>query len=100
MLLHLGADVSVPLDKLLFVVNERGMTPTTRAYIERAKKARHYEACAGKPKSYAVSVEHGREVVHASNIASATLEKRWRESIGGADLSEAALLITQEIERK
>ena len=100
MLLHLGGDVSVPLDKLLFIVNERGMTPTTRAYIERAKKGRRYESCAGKPKSYAVSVLHGRETVHASNIASATLEKRWRQSISGGDLSEATLLITEDIERK
>ena len=30
MQLHIGADVSIPLDKILFVLNETGMTPPTK----------------------------------------------------------------------
>ena len=38
MLLHIGADVSIPLDKILFVINDKGMTAPSKAYIERARK--------------------------------------------------------------
>jgi hypothetical protein len=76
MQLHIGADVSVPLDKVLFVLNDSGMTPPTRAFVEKARKERRLTPCAGKVKSYVVLKERGRERVFASHIASA----RWRSA--------------------
>ncbi len=98
MLLHIGADVGIPLDKILFVLNERGMTQQTRTYIERAKRERRLTPCAGKVKSYIVLRERGKEKVFASHIASATLEKRWKSEIGREYLSDVAVLTVSEIE--
>ena len=92
MLLHIGENMGIPLERVLFVLNERGIMPTTRAFVNRARRERRYVGCAGKPKSYVIVSEHGREVVHASMIASATLEKRWREEICRRYLNEAAVL--------
>ncbi len=101
MQLHIGGDRSIPLDRLLFILNERGMTVRTRAYVEQAKQTRRYMKCeTGKPKSYAVSLEHGREVVYATNIASATLEKRWRQAITHEDVTAEAAWAANGIERK
>ena len=98
MQLHIGADVSVPLDKVLFVLNDLGMTPPTKAFIEKARKERRLTPCAGKAKSYVVLKERGKERVFASHIASATLEKRWKSEIGREYLSEFAVLTISEIE--
>lgn len=98
MLLHIGADVSIPLDRILFVLNERGMTPPTRAYIERARRERRLTPCAGKVKSYVVLRERGKEKVFASHIASSTLEKRWRSEVGREYLNDVAVLTVSEIE--
>ena len=92
MQLHIGADVSVPLDKVLFVLNETGMMPPTRAFIEKARKERRFTPCTGKAKSYIVLKERNRERVVASHIASATLEKRWKSEIGREYLNEVAVL--------
>ncbi|HAX39304.1 MAG TPA: hypothetical protein DCY10_00235 [Clostridiales bacterium] len=96
MQLHIGADVSIPLDKILFVLNDKGMMPSTRAFIDRARKERRFTPCAGKIKSYVVLKERGRERIFASHIASATLEKRWRSEIGRAYLNEVAVLTISE----
>ena len=48
MQLHIGADVSIPLDKILFVLNEKGMTQPTKAFIEKARRERRFTPCAGK----------------------------------------------------
>ena len=98
MLLHIGADVGIPLDKILFVLNERGMTPPTKAYIDRARRERRLTPCAGKVKSYVVLRERGREKVFASHIASATLEKRWKSEICREYLNDVAVLTVSEIE--
>ena len=98
MLLHIGADVSIPLDRILFVLNERGMTPPSKAYIERARRERRLTPCAGKVKSYIVLRERGREKVFASHIASSTLEKRWKSEIGREYLHDVAVLTVSEIE--
>ena len=92
MLLHIGGNVSLPLERVLLVLNDRGITPVTRAYVERARRERRYHACGGKPKSYVVVREDGREAVYASAIASATLEKRWRDEVGRRYLFDAALM--------
>lgn len=92
MLLHIGADASVPLDKLLFVLNERGMTPETRSYIDRARAEHRYTPCTGKPKSYVVAKERGREAVYESILAASTLEKRLRDEQTHAYLEEAAVV--------
>ncbi len=98
MLLHIGADVGIPLERILFVLNERGMTPLSRAYLERARRERRYVPCAGKAKSYVVLRERGREKVLASHIASSTLEKRWRDEISRAYLSDAAVLSVSDVD--
>ena len=92
MLLHIGENRSIPLSQILFVLNGREIMPGTKAYVDRARRERRYEACAGKPKSYVVAAERGRTVVHASMIASATLEKRWRDEIDRRYLLEEAVL--------
>ena len=98
MLLHIGADVGIPLDKILFVLNERGMTPPTKAYIDRARRERRLTPCAGKVKSYVVLRERGKEKVFASHIASTTLEKRWKSEICREYLNDVAVLTVSEIE--
>ena len=50
MLLHIGENIGVPLERVLFVLNDTGLTPATRAYLARARRERRYLACAGKPK--------------------------------------------------
>jgi hypothetical protein len=96
MLLHIGADVSIPLERIVFVLNGRGMTPGTKAYIDRARRERRFTPCAGREKSYLVLRERGRETVVASHIASATLEKRWRSEICREYLNEAAVLTVSD----
>ena len=98
MLLHICADVSIPLDRILFVLNTRGMMPTTKAYIDKARKERRLTPCTGKVKSYVVLRERGREVVYASHIASSTLEKRWRSEVDRAYLNEVAVLTISDAE--
>ena len=98
MLLHIGADVSIPLDKILFVVNDKGMTQPTKAYLDRARKERRLTPCAGKAKSYIVLRERGKEKVFASHIASSTLEKRWKSEISREYLNEVAVLTISEVE--
>ena len=97
MLLHIGADVSIPLDKILFVINDKGMTAPSKAYIERARKERRLTPCAGKAKSYVVLRERGKEKVFASHIASSTLEKRWKSEVSREYLNEIAVLTISEI---
>ena len=96
MQLHIGADVSIPLDKILFVINEKGMTPPTKAFLERAQRERRLTPCIGKAKSYVVLKERNRERIFASHIASATLEKRWKSEIGREYLNEVAVLTISE----
>jgi len=98
MLLHIGADVSIPLDKILFVVNDKGMTQPTKAYLDRARKERRLTPCADKAKSYIVLRERGKEKVFASHIASRTLEKRWKSEISREYLNEVAVLTISEVE--
>jgi hypothetical protein len=98
MLLHIGADVSIPLDRILFVLNARGMMPATKAYIDKARRERRYTACAGKVKAYIVLRERGREVVYASHIACSTLGKRWKSEIGREYLNEVAVLTVSDAE--
>ena len=99
MQLHIGADVSIPLDKILFVLNDTGMTPPTKAFIEKARKERRLTPCVGKVKSYVVLKERGRERVFASHIAVATLEKRWKSEISREYLNEIAVLTISEAEQ-
>ncbi|MEA5049345.1 MAG: DUF370 domain-containing protein [Eubacteriales bacterium] len=100
MLLHIGADVSIPLDKILFVLNDSGMTPSTREFLERARRERRLTPCVGKAKSYVVIRERGREKVVASHIATSTLEKRWKSEIGREYLNEVAVLTISEAEQE
>jgi hypothetical protein len=92
LLLHIGGDLGIPLTRVLFVLNEKGMTPQTRAYVDKAKKERRYIRCGAKPKCYVAVKEYGREVLYESMIASSTLEKRWRDEIARKYLNDAAVL--------
>ena len=96
MLLHIGENIGVPLENLLFVLNAQNITPTARAYIERAKKERRYMRCTGAPKAYAVTLDHGRETVYASMIATSTLEKRLRDEIAHRGLFEKATVFVED----
>ena len=98
MLLHIGENVSLPLDRLLFILNERGVTPRTRAFIEQAKAEHRYMRSGGKPKCYAVVQEHGREVVYESMLASSTLEKRLRDEAARKYLTEQSVVIVEDSE--
>lgn len=97
MLLHIGENISVPLERLLFIVNGRNMLPPTSAFVEKAKKERRYHGCTGQPKAYAVVQERGREVIYASMIAPSTLQKRWRDEIERRYLSDVAV-VTMELD--
>jgi hypothetical protein len=99
MQLHIGADVSIPLDKILFVLNEAGMTQPTKTFIEKARRERRLTPCAGKAKSYVVLKERDRVRVFASHIASATLEKRWKSEISREYLNEIAVLTISDAEQ-
>ena len=92
MLLHIGDNVGLPLERVLFVLNARGMTARTRSCIEQAKKERRYTHCGATPKAYVVTQERGREHVYESAIASATLEKRWRDEVARRYLTETAVV--------
>jgi len=93
MLLHIGGDVSIPLEKLICVLNVKGLSEDSRRYIERAKVERRYRACAGKPKAYVLINGYGnREIVVESHIASATLQKRWKSACLHEKIVELAVL--------
>lgn len=97
MLLHIGENRGIPLERVLFVLNGRNLSCDTRTYIDRARRERRYMACAGRPKSFVVVNQRGREIVHESVIASTTLEKRWRDEIARRYLNEEAVLtVTRE----
>jgi len=96
MQLHIGEDVSIPLDRLILVLNRTGMMPDTQAYIERAKRNRRFRTCRGREKSYLLVNEHGREVVYASPIAAATLEKRLRAEFHRDRIRDCAVLTVPE----
>ncbi len=100
MQLHIGADVSIPMDKILFVLNETGMSQPTKIFIDKARRERRFTPCTGKIKSYVVLKERGRERVFASHIASATLEKRWKSEIGREYLNEVAVLTVSEADQE
>ena len=96
MQLHIGEDVSIPLDRLILVLNRTGMMPDTQDYIERAKRNRRFRSCRGREKSYVLVNEHGREVVYASPIAAATLEKRLHAEIHRDWIRDCAVLTVLE----
>ncbi len=70
----------MPLQRVILLLNEKGMTRETKAYLLRAKAEHRFTPCAGRAKSYLVVRERGREQIVASPISSATLQKRWREA--------------------
>jgi len=93
MLLHIGGDVSSPLEKLICVLNVKGLSEDSRRYIERLKAEHRYRTCEGKPKAYVLINGYGnREVVCESHIAPATLEKRWRSACLHEKIEELAVL--------
>ena len=89
--LHIGNDVSVPLDEIIMILNERSAMDATRDYIVEAKKKRRFINCRGTVKSFVFVRERGREVVYASPIASSTLQKRISEELSYKWLSEVAV---------
>lgn len=95
MVLHLGDDLTIPIDKLIMIISVAGMMPMTRAYVEKAVKERRYRDCQGKAKSYALVRERGKDVIYASMIAPATLYKRLDDSISRRGVFEAAVLTVE-----
>ncbi len=95
MLLHLGDNVAIPLERVLFVLNGRNMTAATKAYVDRARKERRYVRCTGKPKAYVAVLERTREVLYESLIASSTLQKRWQEETERKYLFDNAVVMTE-----
>ena len=92
MLLHIGENDGIPLERILFVLNAERIQPAARGYVEAMKRARRYRPCGGEAKSYVVTRENGRDMVHESMIASATLEKRWRAQLKRTELNSLAVL--------
>ncbi len=97
MLLHIGENVSIPLDRLLFILNERGITPRARAFVELARQEHRYMRAGGAPKCYVVVRERGREVVYESMLASTTLEKRLRDELSRKYLVEQSVIIVEDV---
>ena len=96
MLLHIGENVSVPLDGLLFILNDRGITPRAQAFVAQARSEHRYMRAGGRAKSYVVVRERGREVVYESLLASSTLEKRLRDEIARKYLTRQSVVIVEE----
>lgn len=93
MLLHIGGGVSVPLERLICVLNVRALSDETRRFIERARQEHRYQGCAGKPKSYLlINGRGGREMVYESVIAATTLQKRWKSACLHEQIQELAVL--------
>jgi len=81
MFLHIGADVSVPYDQLLMILNARDIRGNAQMYGEQAKRKHEYRDVGnGEPKSIILSMKKGKEMVYGTCVASTTLEKRWRYS--------------------
>ena len=97
MLLHIGENEGIPLERILFVLNGENMTTETRSFVQKARRERRFFSCHGEEKAYIVTKENGKEMIHASMIASATLEKRWRSQLGRRELNQLAVLsVTDE----
>ncbi len=92
MLLHIGENEGIPLERILFVLNAEKIQPVTREYVNALKKARRYRSCHGTAKTYVITRENGRDMAHESMIASATLEKRWRAQLSRTELNSLAVL--------
>ena len=92
MLLHIGENEGIPLEKVLFVLNAEKIQPMTREYVETLKRAKRYRSCGGDVKAYVVTSDKGRDMIHESMIASATLEKRWRAQLRRTELNSLAVL--------
>ena len=94
MVLHLGEETAVPLDRLIMIINASNMTPELAAYVEKCKRERRFSNCRGKIKCYALVRERGKDRIYASMISSATLYKRMGDAITRKSLFEAAVLST------
>ena len=94
MLLHIGDDVGIPLEKLICVLNGKTLSPESRAVIDRVKKERvSYFSCGRKPKSYVLVRGSGTHLqVYESVIASTTLQRRWRSACLHEQIEELAVL--------
>ena len=92
MLLHIGENEGIPLERILFVLNAEKCQPVTREYVTALKRAKRYRSCRGRAKAYVITRENGRDTVHESMIASATLEKRWAAQLRRTELNGLAVL--------
>lgn len=92
MLLHIGNNVTIPFERLQFVLNARNMSAETKALVERARRARRLRKCEGTPKCYVVITERGHETVYESVLSSTTLLKRAREETERKFIVEEAVL--------
>ena len=92
MVLHLGEDAAIPVDRLIMVINALNMTPEMAAYVERCKRERHFSNCRGRIKSYALVRERGKDRLYASMISTSTLMKRLEDAVTRRSLFEAAVV--------
>ncbi len=89
MLLHIGENEGIPLERVVLVLNAGNLQPETAEYIERARKGHRCISCNAEPKSYVLTRQGKKELIFESMIASATLEKRWKAQLSGQTLREA-----------
>jgi len=79
MYLQVGADVSIPIDRIVAILDARALSkePVTRAYLERLRGRQALrDVCDGEVQSYIVT----DTLVYACSLTTATLRRRTHES--------------------
>ena len=78
MYLHLGSNVSVPLDDIIgiFDLDNASTSKRTREFLSAAEAEGQVVPCDDLPKSFVVTAEYGMDRVYLTSLSSATLEKR------------------------
>ena len=92
MVLHLGEDVAIPVERLIMIINALNMTPEMAAYVERSRRERRFSNCRGRAKAYVLVRERGKDRIYASMISSSTLYKRLEDAITRRSLFDAAVV--------
>ncbi|MBQ3141843.1 MAG: DUF370 domain-containing protein [Clostridia bacterium] len=87
MILHIGWDVVVMQKQVIAILNEQTVKtcPTTRRFVETAKKENRFVGCEGTEKAYIVIDRQGQTQILASPIHPSTLTKRLGELSGSCE---------------
>ncbi len=83
MFLYVGAEFSIPLSRVIAIIDAASMArePETRSFVEQAKRRREVRDVSGEDEvaSYVIT----ETLVYASSLTSATLKKRAERGWAG-----------------